>query len=99
MHRGATIVQGFDGPRCKFTHKQSSFLLKWAVQLVNHIGQSSFFVWPLISHMRVMEQSRLKGVVSSLGDELYRRLARRAIIAMVVSVVFEGECLTVQINI
>jgi hypothetical protein len=38
-----------------------------------------------------MEQSKLKGVVSSLGDELYRRLARRAIIAMVVSVVFEGE--------
>eukprot|EP00953_Heterococcus_sp_UTEX-ZZ885_P025364 13786-Heterococcus_DN1.PRE.1 len=96
VHRGASIVPGIDGPRCKFTYKQSSFLLKWAVQLANHIGQSSFFVWPLISHMRLMEQSKLIGVVSSAGDELYRRLARRGIIAMLVSVVFEGECSTWQ---
>jgi hypothetical protein len=94
VHRGSSVVPGIDGPRCKFTYKQSSFLLKWAVQLANHIGQSSFFVWPLITHMRLMEQSKLIGVVSSAGDELYRRLARRGIIAMLVSVVFEGECST-----
>jgi hypothetical protein len=37
-----------------------------------------------------MAESRQKGIVCSSGDVIYSRLAKRAILAMLVSVVFEG---------
>jgi hypothetical protein len=40
-----------------------------------------------------MAESRQKGIVCSSGDVIYSRLAKRAILAMLVSVVFEGMLL------
>jgi hypothetical protein len=37
-----------------------------------------------------MADSREKGIVCTAGDMIYSRLAKRAVVAMLISVVFEG---------
>jgi hypothetical protein len=84
------IIHCKTGRRCQFSFERVSFELKWLTQLVNHIAHSSFFVWPLIAHLRAMKAANASGAGLDRNRAVYKRLASRALIAMVLSTLFTG---------
>eukprot|EP00752_Nemacystus_decipiens_P003833 g3526.t1 len=82
-----TEVQGLDGPRCKFTFEMNSFRLKWIAQFVNQIFQVGAFVYPLITHLRMMARGPVK---TSQADSVFATLVKKALIASAVSLLFTG---------
>eukprot|EP00611_Tribonema_gayanum_P010635 TRINITY_DN206_c4_g1_i2.p1 TRINITY_DN206_c4_g1~~TRINITY_DN206_c4_g1_i2.p1 ORF type:complete len:331 (-),score=80.12 TRINITY_DN206_c4_g1_i2:1304-2296(-) len=78
-------VNGPDGTRCLFIPGQIVFRVKFLVQLVNHVVQSAFFVWPLIVHIWLLDKGRRAGLGTSSSVAVYRHMAKRAVIAMTIS--------------
>eukprot|EP00903_Cladosiphon_okamuranus_P006481 g6340.t1 len=78
-------VEGLDGPRCEYTFEMDSFRLKWIAQFFNQVFQVVAFVYPLITHLRMMAKGPAK---TSNVDSVFGTLVKKALIASAVSLLF-----------
>eukprot|EP00612_Vaucheria_litorea_P001344 CAMPEP_0171457568 /NCGR_PEP_ID=MMETSP0945-20130129/3600_1 /TAXON_ID=109269 /ORGANISM="Vaucheria litorea, Strain CCMP2940" /LENGTH=193 /DNA_ID=CAMNT_0011983213 /DNA_START=382 /DNA_END=963 /DNA_ORIENTATION=- len=79
--------EGFDGVRCMIFPGTYILRVKYLVELLNHVAQAMFFVWPLWVHIKLLDSAVIGGLNSSSGSDLFRNMAKRAIAAMTFSVI------------
>jgi hypothetical protein len=58
FQRKASVFEAPDGPRCVFMFEPLALRMKYILQLLNHVAQSSFFIWPLFTHIAVVRKQR-----------------------------------------
>jgi hypothetical protein len=77
--------------RCRSEFGHQTIQLKYVIQLLCHIVFASFFVYPLLSHMRSMKATASDSTTVRANMALYRQLVMRAVMAMALSVSITGE--------
>jgi hypothetical protein len=80
--------------RCRSEFGHETIQLKYMIQLLCHIVFASFFVYPLLSHMRSMKATASDSTTVRANMALYRQLVMRAVLAMGLSVSITGEFCT-----
>jgi hypothetical protein len=84
--------------RCRADFGHETIQLKYIIQLLCHIVFASFFVYPLLSHMRAMKATASDSTTVRANMALYRQLVTRACLAMTVAVSFTGEFSTFALH-
>jgi hypothetical protein len=80
----STYRDAYGTRRCAFQFNIVALRLKYVSQTVNHIVQTSLFVYPLLRHVDNMNKT-IKNNQEYPGLNIYRNLAARAIVAMVIA--------------
>jgi hypothetical protein len=79
---------------CMYKRNINALIIRYISQAMNHIVQTSFFVYPLISHIYHMRKQ--KKLNSSVDTDIYINLTQKAFIGMMISALYT-ICLAITV--